>query len=292
MTKDDFKSNNDKKISNNSLGNEYFKELFSISIPDNEQERVELYFKFKSREREYKLGAQVLQGRNSLIYERMHIIEMFNFSFLFGEVKDYDLVEISRAKLHRFVANMCEIGILKRIEVSLYSKVMRKKHKGTEIIKYATQNCSKWRFDQLEAIEKKDQIYYLEEIKEREFQILKEQNKKRLTSEQASEKVVKTNSLIQKKSLIANIEFERKNKRKIKEKLNENQQTADQIKQKRIIDIKDGKICPSGATQKHLTKMKNQITKYTSGRHMGQEVNWLDRHYESCKVKFEDHPPE
>jgi len=64
---------------------------------------------------------------------------------------------------------------------------------------------------------------------------------------------------------------------------------ADEEKKKRQQDIKNGLICPSDATKGHLRKMKNQTTKYTAGRHMGKEVNWLDQHFESCKMPFNKH---
>ena len=292
MSKDDIKLNKDTKIDNECSGYQYFEEKFSIPIPNTKEERKKLYFQFKKREREYRIGAQILEEENALLFDRMHDYEMFNISFLYKEAERYDNIKMKKGTVYNFVKNLCEIGFLTRIEISLFSKFMRKKHRGNEIIKYVIRNCPKWRFDQLEVIKQRDHIYYLEEKEEREFQILKEKNKIRLTPEEASEKVVKTNTLIQEKTFIANIENKRKNKEKIKNKWGKNQQTADQMEQKRITGIKNGKFCPSEATQKHLIKMKSQITKYTSGRHIGQEVNWLDRHYENCKVNFEEHPLE
>ena len=292
MSEDNFDKNKNTERKNRDPKNEFFKKKFSIAYPNTKEGREKLFLEFKKREREFKIGSQMLIEENSPLIDRMHVYEMFNISFLFREAKRYDNPNIKLSNVWDFAKNLCEIEYLTRIAFPLFSKYMRKKHKGNEIIKYAVYDCPKRRFDQLEAIKELDRMFYLEDLEDRKDKRLELENKKRLTPDEASERVINTNSLIQEKSFIANIEFERKIKGKLKEKLNENQQTADQIKQKRIMDIKNGIICPSKATQKHLTKMKNQITKYTSGRHMGQEVNWLDRHYENCKVRFEDHPPE
>ena len=79
-------------------------------------------------------------------------------------------------------------------------------------MKYVTQNCPKWKIEELEATESKDQRLYFEEKEERAIEKQKIENKKRLNPEEASDKVVKTNSLIQKKTLMANSKFKKENK--------------------------------------------------------------------------------
>lgn len=292
MSEDNLKQTDDTKISNNDSKSKFFKEKFSIPFPNTKEERKILFFEFKQREREFKIGSQMLIEENALIIDRMDIYQMFNINFLHNEVKRYDLPNIKISNIWSFAKNLCEIGYLTRITFPLFSKYMRKKHKGNEIIKYAVYDCEKWRFNQLEEIKELDKIFHLEDLGERDFQMLRERNKKPLTSEEASEKVRKTNSLIQEKSFIDKIEFERKNRRKGKEERMKNENISTENNNKRRIDIKSGIICPSDASQMHLEKMKNKITTYTTGRHMGQTVNWLDRHFENCKIKFEDHPPE
>ena len=94
---------------------------------------------------------------------------------------------------------------------------------------------------------------------------------------------VKKETILREKGLFEEIrEIERTFQTKRKEE-------TDKEKKKREQDIKNGFICPSDATKDDLRKMKNQITKYTAGKHMGKEVNWLDRHFENCKMPFNKH---
>lgn len=301
MSKDNYNENKDTEIKNKDSKSVFFKKKFSVSYPNNEEQRLKVYLEFKKREREFKIGSQMVKAENSLIIDRMHVYEMFNITFLHGEVVDYDLIKIKKSTLHRFVKNLCEIGYLIRIEISLYSKYMRHKHRGNEIIKYAVYDCSKWRFDQLETIKEKDKIFYLEDKQEREIKLLELEIKKPKTNEEVVKKNLDRGELFQKeknkRSMLKNEELEIiQNIQKEKQDLElQNTKIIENEKNRKILK---GEICPSNWTQTKLLQIKetderSKNIEYGGMKHLkrySKNINSFDRHFKRCNMQFEDHP--
>ena len=304
MSEDNLNQNDNNNIKNRDSKSEFFKKKFSISYPNTKEERESLFLEFKKREREYKIGSQMLLEENSLLIDRMDIYEMFNISFLFREVKKYDISDIKISNVHDFAKNMCEIGYLVRIEIPLYSKYMRKKHKGNEIVKYATWDCPKWRFDQLEAIKEKDQMFYLEDLQEMEIKRLELEIKRPKNNDEVVKKNLDRGELFQKektkRSMLKNEELGEIQKiKKAKDDLETQEKQI--LKDEEKIKIAKGEICISGATQQSLMKMKIGYEKELSSKFHNKgfnsqnptkhkNVNWFKKHLKDCKMKFEDHP--
>lgn len=298
MLKDNFNENSDiKDIGNKKINyrefegmepDEIFKQITGSEVPKNEKEKIELAKILQDDVFRRKICIEIISKRN-IIYKWVKFSEFFTINSIYQDIIDSEDLEIPKSTIGRFLHKLAKAGFINKREFKQFKSKKLSNQYRRGIIYFWLKSYFGEELTKVYSLSKWDEFYYSKEIKELELELLKQENKRPKTNEEVVKKNLERGKLFK----IEKIKYSMDKNQILKDIANENVNSERQEKEilelEQIIKIKNGEICPSGVSKQHLEKIKGQITKYTTGRHMGTQVDWFDRHFESCNMKFKDH---